>query len=427
MKRFKFLAMVTLGVVIAGVGLVSWAAPASANAGPHGGYTLTTSACAGCHRAHTAIAPYLLKVDNEFALCTSCHGGSVTTDVLHGVQTGATKLNGDPKPLNGGGFVETAGGVPVTSRHNIDGLPGSGPTLTAWGSQNGDGTPVADVGVGVQGELECTSCHNPHGSTNYRILNDASTSSKWVPNDPDLLNWVSYQVLATRDDAPNYGFDNGNVNDCPANPAVGAGTPTPWPGTNGAGTHCILRYTSGVIYTPAAGSTPAVTLAGLDNKGTVGMNAFCATCHKSYETLSGSAYKANSLNTPVSTVGPGTPTLIPPFLYPGKQDALDGHGDVPRYRHSVEKRSASASLKQALRFAALGIDPNPPGSLKYEAMGCELCHYAHGTSAAATPAPGDAVPEGPAADSALLFYGNRGVCISCHQTVGNPPAPTPTP
>ncbi len=311
MKRFKFLAMVTLGVVLAGVGLVSWAAPASANAGPHGGYTLTTSACAGCHRAHTAIAPYLLKADDEFALCTSCHGGNVTTDVLHGVQTGATKLNGDPKPLNGGGFVETAGGVPVTSRHNIDGLPGSG-GLTAWGSQNGDGTPVADVGVGVQGDLECTSCHNPHGSTNYRILNDSSRAGdKWVPNDPDLLQWVSYQVLATRDDAPNYGFDEGNVNDCPANAAVGAGTPTPWPGENGAGTHCKLRYTSGISY---SAGPPAVTSADT----TKGMNAFCATCHKSYLTLSGSAYKANSLNTPVSTVGPGHADARPAVRVPGR-------------------------------------------------------------------------------------------------------------
>jgi hypothetical protein len=156
------------------------------------------------------------------------------------------------------------------------------------------------------------------------------------------------------------------------------------------------------------------------------MNAFCATCHKSYLTQSGSAYKANSLNTPVSTVGPGTPTLVPPFLYPGVQDANDGNGDIARYRHTDVKRSASIP-KQALRFAALGIDPNPPTSLAYNAMGCELCHYAHGTSAAATPAPGDVVPEGPAGDSALLFYGNRGVCISCHQTAGNPPAPTPTP
>jgi hypothetical protein len=32
---------------------------------------------------------------------------------------------------------------------------------------------VGDV-IGRMGALECTSCHNPHG-TNYRILNDAGT------------------------------------------------------------------------------------------------------------------------------------------------------------------------------------------------------------------------------------------------------------
>jgi hypothetical protein len=113
---------------------------------------------------------------------------------------------------------------------------------------------------------------------------------------------------------------------------------------------------------------------------------------------------------------------------PGTQDALDGHGDVARYRHSVDRTKGSAP-KQPLRFAARGIDPNPGGSLTYDVMGCLTCHFAHGSSSAATPAPGDSVPEGPAGNSANLFYDNRGVCISCHQTVGTvvPPTATPVP
>ena len=141
----------------------------------------------------------------------------------------------------------------------------------------------------------------------------------------------------------------------------------------------------------------------------------------------------------MSTVGPGTPTAYPSYIYPGKQDSGDGNGNIPRYRHAVVKnRGLTSYPKNALRFAALGIDPNPPSSsvygadtpggtarLQYRAMGCLTCHYAHGSSVAATPAAGS-VREGPAGDSALLFVDNAGVCISCHQTVGSPAALTPT-
>ena len=420
MKRLKLklVGLVTLGVVLAGVGLATWAAPASANGGPHGGYTLTTSACAGCHRAHTAVSPNLVKADSIYGLCTSCHGGLVSTDVVHGVLLGATNTDGvTPRKLNGGGFVQQ-NGANVTSRHLVEDVPVNGTpfvgTVTAWGSQNGDGTPVADVGVGVNGVLECTSCHNPHGSTNYRILNDSSGAShRWVANDPDILDFVQYQVLATRDDGPNYGFDFTNVADCPQ-----------YLSTPGPGTKCVHRYASGVT------SSTVVDTA-------KGMNAFCATCHKSYLTLRRSELRFNSLNTPVATVGPGTPTLVPPFVYPGVQDANDGNGPIPRYRHRVAAVfNLSERPKQGMRFAALGVDPNPSGSLNYNSLGCLTCHYAHGSSAAATPAPGDPAPEGPAGSSALLFYDNRGVCITCHQTVGGvatltatpvPPTATPTP
>jgi len=206
------------------------------------------------------------------------------------------------------------------------------------------------------------------------------------------LAWVDYQVLATRDDSPNYAFNTTNVADCPSNP-----------GTPGPGTKCMSRFTSGVVYASGTATAPDRTK---------GMNAFCATCHKSYLTLNGAART------------PSTDATA--YAYPGEQDANDGRGNVARYRHPVEQIDESAP-KQPLRFAAEGIDANPPGSLTYDAMGCLTCHYAHGTSAAATPAPGSGVPAGPARDSALLFYDNRGVCISCHQTVGSPPRPTPTP
>jgi len=193
MNKIKVLAIALLATVISAVGLATFAAPVSANNGPHGGYTLTTAACAGCHRAHTAAGTDLLKETNVYALCISCHNGDfATTDVQHGRRTG------DSAPLNGGGF-ELANAKAVTSSHTVEGLGGSSGLGTAWGG--------ASSGQGVSGTLECVSCHNPHGTTNYRILRDSANGypsgpanaalHKWVPSDPNLLNWVDTQVVAT--------------------------------------------------------------------------------------------------------------------------------------------------------------------------------------------------------------------------------------
>lgn len=142
---------------------------ANANGGPHGGYSTTTDACAGCHRAHTAPAPYLLTADED-NLCLACHGSSAsgaTTNVNDGIwETGSANV-----PLIAGGFSFYKG-QGVTSKHNV----GEGVTA-AWG-YTGTYTSTTLLGRGVLGtiasQLECSSCHNPHGSTNYRILNTST-------------------------------------------------------------------------------------------------------------------------------------------------------------------------------------------------------------------------------------------------------------
>ena len=63
---------------------------AKANGGPHGDYTTTTDACAGCHRAHTAAGANLLIAETEYDLCMTCHGTGATganTNVNDGVYT----------------------------------------------------------------------------------------------------------------------------------------------------------------------------------------------------------------------------------------------------------------------------------------------------------------------------------------------------
>jgi predicted CXXCH cytochrome family protein len=162
-------------VIVAGLILAFGATGlALANGGPHGGYTATTDACAGCHRAHTATGPNLLMVPSGYDLCISCHGATGTganTNVDDGYYLSSRDdVGGDydhgaantPNyaSLLGGGFVNYRGLV-VTSIHS----PNS-QEIAAWGNRVARGS-LANLSEA----LNCASCHDPHGSPNYRIIN----------------------------------------------------------------------------------------------------------------------------------------------------------------------------------------------------------------------------------------------------------------
>lgn len=211
MKRLVFL------LVGSAVILAYGASPARADYGPHVKQTWTvgqtytvdntvgTDRCAGCHRAHTAQGAYLLK-EEQPGLCFTCHGTSGTgasTDVVDGKgYTGSDGLtpdktrSGSSGALRGGGFefallnsgspqkeVYLSGtsvrsrnqhiytlttGQPTTSAHNVNGTD-----VNAWG--NGAVSSTASYGTTVQ--LACSSCHDPHGNGNYRILRSVPEQS----------------------------------------------------------------------------------------------------------------------------------------------------------------------------------------------------------------------------------------------------------
>ncbi len=182
MKKLLIVSALMFALALLMVGL------ASANAGPHGGYTATTDACAGCHRAHTASGAKLLVAADTYSLCMTCHGSTAAgaqTNVEDGVYarynnagtytdkttTGSEGTVG--AALNGGGFayaydIDTGSFVATTSTHQVDG------TITAaWGY----GTANRGATGTLPTALTCASCHDPHGTQGYRLLKAGPTTA----------------------------------------------------------------------------------------------------------------------------------------------------------------------------------------------------------------------------------------------------------
>ena len=196
MKRAALIGVVA-AAALSLLALSAGSAPrASADGGPHvaTGSDATPDKCAGCHRIHTGQNEFLLKDAGTIQdFCYSCHGtGGPGSDLA--AQSGV--LYGSPSgppyggksavgALRGGGFdtalIKTddatpdtigvlATPAPVQSWHTVDGTAG-----TLWG--NG----AIGSGVGPSYALECTSCHDPHGNGQYRILRPAPEGSGAAP------------------------------------------------------------------------------------------------------------------------------------------------------------------------------------------------------------------------------------------------------
>jgi predicted CXXCH cytochrome family protein len=435
-RRFRRLGRLAIGSGL----LVGWLAlsaiPALADGGPHvmsannGSLGLNADGCAGCHRVHTAQGQLLLRAVSSTALCLTCHGSAgagATTDVMLGIQFRAAGAVGDPGQdpgspsavagaLRGGGFaasrigagsdassldrpsrisfpkwdgtanqIETwfgalvpvlPAGQPATSAHlDLDGDGGVTARNTAWG--NG---ALGSGSVGPIVELDCTTCHNPHGNGSYRILRPVpepeAAAGTFTPaidpgvsvtdaSSPPLGEYRNYTVIEAA-------WLSGVGND----PTDGDywrlyrpwdGVPTYDPGGPGADSRGIVPATASFGDQPAG--TTGVTWRGQ-------ITAWCATCHT---------------------------------RYPANGSAVDTpSGDaVYTYRHQTNQTE------------------------------CTQCHVSHGsnavmggTASSTFPYPGE--PLGTpisGSSSRLLKVDNRGTCQLCHDptdtipytgVVGNP-------
>jgi predicted CXXCH cytochrome family protein len=344
---------------------------ALANFGIHGGYAMDSRACAGCHRAHTAASSIMwsdsqgaqrraLLVGTETRLCQycmSCHGSAAAgaaTNVEDGVYE-AVRYGTLGAGLNGGAFGADVVGE---NHHNCD---------------DGEASPFGGEGEVV---MTCCSCHDVHGSSNYRLLKD-------------VVNGVAvggYEPTGSGEYSP----DPFVISNEPGYPEGG------WQ-LHDAGAAQVAAYEPDYttpMYAKAPGEDPSR-----------GISAWCAACH--------SEYHRADLDTS------------------SRYDAGDGFGDVMRYRHRLNVPLNEYLGARPIRLRALTLPlAKDFGEWTPEAdaddwMDCLTCHRAHGSDAvmsgfadvadATDPVPdtGDGtVP--PGTKNALLRLDDRGVCEECH-------------
>ncbi len=313
------------------------ATPAFADNGPHhstaaaNGSTNVTVAsagtrCASCHRAHTAQGSYLLRQDGV-ALCTTCHGGGAgaTTDVMDGISTNGSGA------LRGGGFEYAAIGTHTATKSVSDGTavdPYNGGTVSA-GRAYGQVIPVLTLnelttskhsvgevgtiwangalnsGAGKTGvTLECTSCHDPHGNGNYRILK-AIPSDSGAATGVDIPDVTGQYVYTTA----NYWL-TGDSNAPQVNVSTGATPVMVDAFTANVAQWCSQCHTrdlasSGSYKTPS-GDEIYMYRHRSDRNTKLAGNANCITCHVAHGTNAVETnYAGQHVALPDGTVGSG--------------------------------------------------------------------------------------------------------------------------
>lgn len=445
LKRFSLVLCLVLALSLVFVGA------AFANFGPHGGYATDTDSCAGCHRAHTSFSAVRFEPSagpgpdpsnpaSESALlvggaatvqefCFACHGDQApgaSTNVEMGIfDAGPSTANMAAtsalqpyqtesifdKPLNGGGFTQAAKDWDwdtnnaatynaVTSAHNMES------SVVMWGAGNGADTNLY---------LTCVSCHDPHGSSNYRLLKDQVNG----------LTVGGYTRFGTE-------ADGGSNYDYTADPYVKS-TETSYPaagwtrGPDGADEMIAYKpdYTGGT------------KIAASQDGGQHSLSTWCAACHENYND------KSNEMATDGSSSG-GLKDY-------GTYEAAGSVNAKTRHRHPVNISLVSGDSVLYVQAQYNSVDPRIPleileGAANYRSnnVGCLTCHVAHGSSQTMTgwaaasligtstpttptvwmpeldgvagvdPDKSAYEPGGAAGTSALLRADNRGVCERCH-------------
>jgi predicted CXXCH cytochrome family protein len=340
----------------------------------------------------------LLSTASEiYEFCYTCHdaaGEGADTNVEEGIYEGTLYGTDSSDTLNGGGFSEDAG---FSASHMYNGA--------TWFPYGGNVDPDL-LGLLSDGEpqieMTCSTCHDVHGSSNYRLLKDLVNGRAVGGYDPTAAGYSESDPL-----------------------------PTPWVISNETGYPSM----GWLLHEPGASQvstyTPDYTTERyakpIGNDPDRGMAGWCASCHIQYMQETGAVYEAND------------PTLLPESgigwedYYASSEttgyNSLDGFGYAVRHRHPVNVALSEFAGQRSL----VATNPLP---LLHDAddvatddmtdwLDCMTCHVAHGSSVDMTgyadvadstnPEPNSGtggVP--PTGSNALLRLDNRGVCEVCH-------------
>ena len=442
MKKLMIALVISILIVLATVITVV------ADNGPHGGFAASTDACASCHRAHSAqFGSNALLISDPETLCLSCHDGTgAGTNVEDGVylQSGSDAHTGvansvvegtNGASLFGGGFVNAlmattwsgattanaafnATSKPVTSVHNV------GTSGTVWGS--GAINTANDTVT-----LECTSCHDPHGTAGWNTATTPDTrvaSYRLLRWQPQGSNGFTAPAAAT-----NWSGGAFPVNDA-TTPVSGwlvpdnfATTGTEWYTIGTTGAFAAGDYNAGNannVYntknpSQAAGSyIPAATNEAY----------FCAQCHDRYFTNSKlrnntdySVYCGVQETVPATATNGVTLTVYAPVgglhpTHPTECEATTLTASGVTYQIWGDNRNTGDTIYKYMHTSGDVLRPSMDGAAAAGAgtsvsRACVACHVAHGTTASMTVSASNASQ---AHGSTLMRMDNRTVCLRCH-------------
>ena len=261
--------------------------------------------------------------------------------------------------LNGGGF-SFMNGAAITSRHNADPADNS---TNPWGYNTANTGQNTDA---MASALQCSSCHNPHGNTNYRLLRETINAQTVV-----VKSYFAGSFVATE-----------------GSRGLEAGAPAD-------------KYTVDYYGSQGGGGAPT--------GGGGSMSSLCGACHTAYPSTGAAV---------ASTAGGVThyrhTTEMPYTWWTNPQTSSP----------SDNPETQPGGGFDFTGFPALRLASN--GGQADTIVTCLTCHRAHGTSAtmsgwaASTTAGGLNPYEVSAAQTAiststLLFTDNRGMCQACHQ------------